>query len=225
MKLLMKQIKCELKSNLWESVKLTLIVPVMSVFFIFGKSSVWNAQSFMLMMALLAIPAGVLTLSLTRMTTSIHTALSMGSTRRVFYVSNALSSAVMFLVLTVLPLVVTGIILLPFDAVQAKTILMTAVSPGLIGGAFCIDTLAFGAGTLIGGLVNRYGRKVFIIMFILLALAGGVVGGVIGAGILQNRMTISVGNNLMLILSLGIFGLGILLYGIGWRTVKKYYVS
>lgn len=225
MKLLAKQIRSDMVSLVSEALRMVLVVPAMFILITFIDSEMWNPQRFLTMMVMLAMPAGILTISMMRLTTTIHTTLSMGSTRRAFYVSNLISSAVLFVVLTVVPLVVTGLVMLPFQPQSGMGVLRLAISPPLIGIAFCLDTLAFGVGTLTGGLVSRFGRKVFIIMLVIMVLLGGAAGGLIAIASMSDAgLFLSFGNHTVALAAAGALVVGLVLYGIGWNTVKKYYV-
>ncbi|MFA9379929.1 MAG: hypothetical protein ACERKO_02600 [Acetanaerobacterium sp.] len=225
MKLLMKQLRYDSSTMLFETLKLCGIVPLMFIILSLSDNVFGNPQSYIIMMIALALPAGILTLSMTRLTTTIHTSLSMGSTRKAFYLSNLICSLILYLLLTVVSLVLTGAVLLSFDSVRGTEFLKLAFSPALIGGAFSIDTLAFGVGTLTGGLVCRFGRKVYIIMLVVLMVAGGVAGGTITMVSFNNQSGFSWSNHMLVIAAVSAFALGLALYGIGWRIVKKYYVG
>ncbi len=226
MKLLAKQVKSDIVSSVPEALRMILVVPAMFFLISFVDSEIWSPERFLTMMVMLAMPAGILTISMMRLTTTIHTTLSMGSTRRAFYVSNLISSAVLFVFLTVVPLLLTGLIMLPFQSQSGMEVIKLAISPSLVGIAFCLDTLAFGVGTLTGGLVSRFGRKVFIIMLVVLILLGGVFGGLIAiASTGDSGLFLSFGNQTVALAAVGALAVGLVLYGIGWKTVKKYYVS
>ncbi len=226
MRLLSKQIRSDLVSSIPEAMRMVLVIPVMYFLITLTDSDLWSAHRFLTMMVMLAMPAGIMTMSIMRLTTNIHTTLSMGSTRRAFYISNLITSAIMFLVLTVLPLLLTGLVVLPLQPQTGKEILSLAISPSLVGIAFCVDTLAFGVGTLTGGLVCRYGRKVFIIMLIIMVVLGGAAGGLIAVAAMNDSgLFLSFSNHVIALSAAGALVVGLALYGIGWNTVKKYYVS
>lgn len=224
MKVFAKQIKSDFYTMIWDSMKVVLAIPVMYILIMMADGEVWNPRSFLTMVVLLAVPAGLISMAATRLTSTIQTALSMGSTRRAFYISNLIFFAVMSLVVTIMPLVITGLITLPFMPQAGKEIFSLVISLPLLGIAFCVDTLAVGVGTLMGGLVNRFGRKVFVIMVIILILLGGVCGGLI-AMFAINGSEFLISNQVIAIASVSAFVVGLILYGFGWKTVKKYYVS
>lgn len=61
-------------------------------------------------------------------------------------------------------------------------------------------------------------------MVIILILLGGVCGGLI-AMFAINGSEFLISNQVIAIASVSAFVVGLILYGFGWKTVKKYYVS
>lgn len=223
MKLLARQLRCDFSSAFFEALKLCLIVPIMFLIIMHTGGKVWSPDNFLSMMALFALPVGMMALAITRVTISLHTSVTMGGTRFTFFLSTLLSSVVLFVLITPVSLCLAGLVRLP-NAAQTMEIFSLALSPSLNGQALCINLFALGAGMMLGILTCRFGRKVFIIAMIAMVIGGGVLGGVIAAVTLGDAVFPSLLTS-PVPLSLGAACIGLILYAASWPLIKKHYIS
>lgn len=200
---------------------LCLIVPAIFTVLTLSDSTFKSGQSFMLLMVLIAMPAGYLTLSMTRVLISLPTYISMGSTRRVFYFSNIISSFISFTVCTEGSLLLTSAIFYFIRREAAVELGRLALSTQVLLPAICLSMLAIGIGTLLGILMGRFGRKVFYIATVVLIILGGVCGGVSVAAIGEHGMAFSFSSTLITLLLGGAAVLGLALYGIAYPQIRK----
>ncbi|SDM69158.1 hypothetical protein SAMN05192585_103109 [Acetanaerobacterium elongatum] len=200
---------------------LCLIVPVIFTVLSLSGSTFESGQSFMLLMVLIAMPAGYLTLSMTRVLIYLPTYISMGSTRRVFYFSNIISSFISFTVCTEGSLLLTSALFYFIRRDAAVELGRLALSTQVLLPAICLSMLALGVGTLLGILMGRFGRKVFYIAAIVLVILGGACGGFSVAVFTENSLTLTFSNTVVAMLLGGAAVLGLALYGIAYPQIRK----
>lgn len=221
MNLFKKQLKNDFCDMFKQALMLCLMVPVIFTVLTLSDSTFQSGQSFMLLMVLIAMPAGYLTLSMTRVLIALPTYISMGSTRRVFYFSNFISSFVSFTVCTEGSLLLTSAVFFFIRREAAVELGRLALSTQVLLPALCLSMLAIGIGTLLGILMGRFGRKVFYIVTIVMVILGGVCGGVSVAYIGEHGLALSFSGTIIALLLGGAAALGLALYGLAYPQIRK----
>lgn len=223
MNMLKKQLRSDFGDMFIQGSKLCLMTPVIFCFMLLTGGTFSDPQSFITLMALLALPAGYLTLSMTRVLIALPTCISMGSTRRAFYVSNFISSLVAFFICTEVSLLVTAGLIFFVERPLAAELAVLAVSPAkTMLPSLCLSILAIGLGTLLGILMQHFGRKVLYIATIILVIMGGVAGGAMVL-LLSSTGIFNISGTVIGIILAAATAVGLLLYGLAHRAVRRFY--
>ncbi len=224
MNMLKKQLRSDFGDMFQQGTKLCAMTPIIFCFMLLTGGAFSDPQSFVLLMALLALPAGYLTLGMTRVLIALPACIGMGSTRGAFYVSNFITSLVSFFICTEFSLLVTAGLVFFVNRPLAAELAALSVSPTkTILPSLCLNVLAIGLGTLLGMLMQRFGRKVLYIATIVLVILGGVAGGVT-VMLLNNTGFFSISSTMIGILLAAGAAVGLLLYGFAHRAVRSFYI-
>ncbi len=219
-----KQLRADVSALLRDAGKVAVFLPLIYMVYIFVLPSTQTYDFYFFLLVMIGMPAGFLTMTITRVLISLYSSLTMGSTRKAFFLSNIIIALPIYILYSVLSMLSMSLMTLPFSREQGMYMLYITGSPASLCALAAINILTVGLGIVFGGLIVRFGRKVWIFILIALMVMGGVGGGIFAVvGINFNNFFLD--NPITLLIYGTILAVSALLYFAGYRTVKNYYVG